>query len=103
MDATIRFAIACWVVGIAVWILLAFSVKRTRTQQPLRHRLVYLVLTAVAAILLSRSAWKTNWHRAVFPHTVVTGILGDFLLLMGLLIAVWARISLGGNWSARVA
>jgi len=102
VDGTTRFAIGCWGVGIAFWILSAFSVKRTKEQQPLPHRLFYFVLTAAAAILLNGSAQITNWNRAVLPHTVVTGILGDFLLFVGLFIAIWARITLGGNWSARV-
>jgi protein-S-isoprenylcysteine O-methyltransferase Ste14 len=102
MDGTTRFAIGCWGVGIAFWVLSAFSVKRTREQQPLPHRLSYFVLTAAAAILLNGSARITNWNRAVLPHTVVTGILGDVLLFVGLFIAIWARITLGGNWSARV-
>ena len=97
MDGTTRFAIGLWGVGIAFWILSAFSVKRTREQQPLPHRLFYFVLTAAAAILLNGSALIINWNRAVLPHTVVTGILGDFLLFVGLFIAIWARITLGGN------
>ena len=102
MDRATRFAIGCWGVGIAFWILSAFSVKRTGEQPPLRQRLFYFVLTAGAAILLNRSARIINWNRAVLPHTVVTGILGDFLLFVGLFIAIWARITLGGNWSASV-
>jgi protein-S-isoprenylcysteine O-methyltransferase Ste14 len=102
MDGTTKFAIGCWGVGIVFWILSAFSVKRTRGQQPLPHRLFYFVLTAAAAILLNGIARITNWNHAVLPHTVVTGILGDFLLFVGLFIAIWARITLGGNWSARV-
>ena len=103
MDANIRFAVGCWGVGIAFWILSAFWVKRTRVQQPLPHRLFYLVLTATAALLLNRSARILNWNRAVLAHTVVTGILGDFLVFVGLFIAIWARITLGRNWSARVS
>ena len=102
MDGTIRFAIGCWGVGIAFWILSAFSVKRTKEQPPLPHRLFYFVLTASAAILLNGSARIINWNRNVLPHTVATGILGDLLVFVGLFIAIWARITLGGNWSARV-
>ncbi len=32
----------------------------------------------------------------------MTGIPGDVLVLIGLFIAISARIALGGNWSARV-
>jgi protein-S-isoprenylcysteine O-methyltransferase Ste14 len=102
MNAATKFAIGCWGVVIAFWIVSAFSVKRTRAQQPLPHRLLYLVLIAVAAVLLNGSARIIHWNRAVLPHPVVTGILGDFLVLVGLFIAIWARVTLGGNWSARV-
>jgi protein-S-isoprenylcysteine O-methyltransferase Ste14 len=102
MDATTIFAIGCWGLVIAFWIVSAFSVKRTRAQQPLPHRLLYLTFNTVAAVLLTKSARIIHWNRAVLPHTVVTGILGDFLLLVGLLIAIWARVTLGGNWSSRV-
>src|SRR4051812_12768420 len=102
MDARIRFAIGCWGVGIAFWILSAFSVKRTRAQQPSAHRLFYLVLTASSALLLNASARITHWNRTILPQTVVSGLLGDLILCVGLFIALWARVTLGGNWSARV-
>lgn len=102
MDGTTQFAIGCWGVVIAFWIVSAFSVKRTRVRQPLPHRLFYLVLTATAALLLNGSARMLNWNRALLAHTVVTGCLGDLLVFVGLFIAIWARITLGGNWSARV-
>jgi protein-S-isoprenylcysteine O-methyltransferase Ste14 len=102
MDAPITFAVGCWGVVIGSWIVTAFSVKRTRAQQPLRPRLLYLVLTAVAAFLLIGSVRIIHWNRAILPDTVPTGILGDFLVLIGLFIALWARVTLGGDWSPRV-
>lgn len=103
MDATGKFAIGCWGVVIAFWIASAFSVKRTKAQQPLPHRLLYLVLMALAALLLNGTARVINWNRVVLPHSLVTGLVGDFLILNGLAVAIWARFTLGGNWSARVA
>ena len=102
MDGTLKFAIGCWGVVIAFWIVSALSVKRTRAHQPLPHRLLYLALTALAAVLLNGSVRMIQWNRAVIPHTLATGIVGDALVLDGLFIAIWARVTLGGNWSARV-
>jgi len=102
MDANNRFAVGCWGVGIAFWIVSAFSVKRTKIQQGFPHRLFYLVLTATVALLLNGSARILNWNRAVLAHTVVTAVLGDFLVFVGLFIAIWARMTLGRNWSASV-
>jgi protein-S-isoprenylcysteine O-methyltransferase Ste14 len=102
MDAITKFAIGCWGVIIAFWIVSAFGVKRTRAQQPLLLRLLYLVLTVLAVLLVNSSSRIINWNRAALPHTLVIGILGDFLVLAGLFIAIWARVTLGGNWSAKV-
>jgi len=102
MDATAKFAAGCWVVVIAFWIVSAFAVKRTKAQQPLPHRLLYLVLIAVVAVLLNGSVRLIHWNGAILPRTLATGILADLLLLLGLLLALWARVTLGGNWSARV-
>jgi protein-S-isoprenylcysteine O-methyltransferase Ste14 len=57
----------------------------------------------VVAVLLNGSARIFHWDRAVLYHTVTTGVLGDFLVFVGLFISIWARVTLGGNWSARVA
>ena len=102
METTTKFAIACWAIVITFWIVSAFSVKRTKAQQPISHRLFYLAFNAVAAILLIGSERIIHWNRVVLPHTVITGILADSLMLAGLLVAIWARVTLGGNWSARV-
>src|SRR5215831_2785103 len=102
MGATAKVVAGCWVVVIALWIVSAFSVKKTRAQQPLRHRLPYLVLTAVVAVLLNGSVRIIHWNHTILPQTLVTGLLADFLAFAGLFIAIWARVTLGGNWSARV-
>ncbi len=65
-------------------------------------RLVYLWLTAVVAVLLNGGIRAVNLTRVVLPHTLGTVIVADAIVLAGLVIAIWARIVLGANWSARV-
>ena len=38
-----------------------------------------------------------------WPYTPFIGIVADILALCGLAIALWARRTLGGNWSSNVA
>jgi protein-S-isoprenylcysteine O-methyltransferase Ste14 len=102
MDGTARFVAGCWGVAVVFWLLSAFSVKRIKERQPLPHRLLYLALVAGAAVLLNGSARLIPWNRTFLPHTLATGVVADVLALVGLFIAVWARATLGGNWSARV-
>jgi len=103
MEPTSKFAILCWGVVVAFWIVSAFFVKQTRQRQPLLYRLFYIALTALAAVLLTGTIRTRHWDRVILPHTLATGMVGDFLLLDGLLLATWARATLGANWSARVA
>lgn len=103
VDGMILFAVGCWGVVIALWIVMAFRAKPTKERSPLPRSLLYLVLTAAAAILLNESTRFIHWNQSILPRGVLTGILGDFLLCVGLVIAVWARITLAGNWSARVS
>jgi protein-S-isoprenylcysteine O-methyltransferase Ste14 len=93
----------CWIAVTAFWIVSAFWVKRTRIRQPLTGRLGYLALVVVAAVLLKGSVRVIPWNRLILPHRFALGILADLLVLLGLFITLWARVTLGGNWSARVA
>jgi hypothetical protein len=73
MDATAKVVIGCWVAVISVWVAAAFSVKRARAKQPLPHRLLYLALTPVAAVLLRGSSGAIPWNRSLLPHTARHG------------------------------
>jgi protein-S-isoprenylcysteine O-methyltransferase Ste14 len=102
MEATTRLVVFCWIAIVAVWMILALSVKRTKERQPLFSRLIYLMLTVVVVVLLNVGVRKVNLTRSVLPHTLAIAILADLLVLAGFIISVWARIVLGRNWSARV-
>jgi protein-S-isoprenylcysteine O-methyltransferase Ste14 len=102
MEATTKFVVLCWVVIALIWLISALSVKPTKERQPLPGRLIYLLLTLVVAMLLNRGIREVHLARAVLPHTLWTSILADIIVLAGLVFAVWARVVLGGNWSARV-
>jgi protein-S-isoprenylcysteine O-methyltransferase Ste14 len=102
MGTPAKLVVSCWVVFFGFWFVSAFSVKRAKLKQPLIHRLLYLVLAVVAVLTLKGSVLASHWNRAVLPHTMGLGILADLLVLLGLVIAIWARVTLGGNWSARV-
>lgn len=103
MNATGPFLVGCWFVFVAFWIASAFSVKKTKAKQPLPHRLVYLLMPALAVLLLNGRVRIFDWNRTIIAHTLAIGMLADVLALIGLVIAVSARMLLGGNWSARVS
>ena len=102
MKPTCEFVIICWVIVAAFWEVSALSVKETKERQPLPGRLVYLLLTVLAAFLLNGAVGGFQLNRSVLPYTTALGIVADLIVLLGLFISIWARAVLGRNWSGRV-
>jgi len=81
-----------WVVFWIYWLLAATGAKRStagRRRRPPGIGIVVVVF--IAARLLGGGSGTTNDDLAL-------GLLGAAVFASGLLLAVWARIHLGGNW-----
>jgi protein-S-isoprenylcysteine O-methyltransferase Ste14 len=102
MEATAAIVGTCWAMFVGFWIVWAFRVKRTKAWQPLSERLIYLLFIGVAAVLLNGRVGTTLMTQRVLPQGIPIRILADVLVVLGLLIAIWARVTLAGNWSAQV-
>lgn len=85
-----------------VWLVgLAFS-KRTVRSQSNGTRFFHLALAALGFSLLSERGFRQGWLGMRFvPHLESLAIAGLVLTIAGCLFAVWARITLGSNWSGR--
>ncbi|MCW3020103.1 MAG: hypothetical protein JWN10_2411 [Solirubrobacterales bacterium] len=95
------FIEACWIAWLVYWLAMALRTKRTVERGGLLgYRVVAIVLviglTAVGR-LLGVSAQSYLWHTS---HAL--GIVCDCIVLAGAAFTVWARITLGRNWSAEV-
>ncbi|MGB6452066.1 MAG: isoprenylcysteine carboxylmethyltransferase family protein [Steroidobacteraceae bacterium] len=104
-----------WVIWIAVWIIASLRTKPVVQQESLGSRLSYLLLIAPSVILLllakrthlgaalsapgAPSAWLYVRFIRRYPGVVW---IGAPLVLAGVLVALWARLHLAGNWSASV-
>jgi len=98
---TSRVIVGCWIAWVLYWLVMAFSTKRTIERGGfIGYRIVVLVLFAGcfgATLLLHGSPRSRLW---LTPLAV--GILSDCLVLAGAAFTVWARVTLGRNWSAEV-
>jgi protein-S-isoprenylcysteine O-methyltransferase Ste14 len=92
----------CWEVLGVLWLIgLAFSKPAVRKQSA-GSRLFYYVLSITGAFLIWGYLFPRNWLAARFaPHTQSVAFAGLALTITGCLFAIWARISLGTNWSGR--
>jgi protein-S-isoprenylcysteine O-methyltransferase Ste14 len=100
-EATSGFIEACWAAWLVIWIALAFSTKRTAERGGfLGYRLVALAVFAVAYGLVRLggvSASSVVWHEGP-----AIGVLADLIVLGGAAFSVWARLTLGRNWSGEI-
>jgi protein-S-isoprenylcysteine O-methyltransferase Ste14 len=91
----------CWAAWLVYWIVMAFVTKRTVERGGFFGYRAVMVIIAVgciaAARLLNVSSHSQLWHRSL-----ALGVVTDCIVLAGAAFAVWARITLGRNWSAEV-
>jgi protein-S-isoprenylcysteine O-methyltransferase Ste14 len=94
---------AIWVVFGVLWWLPAIFGKRVMQRETSGSRLLQIILILIAFNLLFRPIlpWDVLNLRVV-PATISATIAGYSLLAAGMLFACWARVFLGGNWSASV-
>jgi protein-S-isoprenylcysteine O-methyltransferase Ste14 len=92
---------ACWLAWLLYWLAMAIRTKPTIERGGLLgYRLVAIVLI-VALVTVGRlvgvSAQSYLWHTSL-----ALGIVSVCIVLVGAAFTVWARVTLGRNWSAEV-
>jgi len=94
---------ACWIIFGAIWLIAAVSTKRSVYRESRAHRLRYSILLVLAFFLLTRG------HRLAYPLSArivppfeLIAWAGTVLCIAGLVFCIWARFTLGRNWSGAV-
>jgi len=93
----------CWLVFVAIWVLAALSTKRTVYRETRAQRMRYWVLLVIACFLqlyARRLPYPLNMR--ILSHVAPTVWAAAILCVIGLAFAVWARVTLGRNWSGVV-
>lgn len=93
----------CWLVFVAVWLIAAASSKRTVYRETQIRRLRYWVLLVVACLLLiygRKLPYALSFR--IIPHATAIAWAAAAFCVVGLALAVWARVTLGRNWSGVV-
>ena len=93
----------CWLAFVAIWVIAAVSTKPTVYRETRAQRLRYWVWLVSAYFLLlygPRLPYPLNLR--IVPHVTPTALAAAALCLIGLAFAVWARVTLGRNWSGVV-
>jgi protein-S-isoprenylcysteine O-methyltransferase Ste14 len=100
-DQALEMASLLWTLLMLVWLVLWFGMKRAKKRETRWERLQHVVPVLLAFWLLFGKQWKVLDTRA-FPETPVSLWVGVLVTALGVGISIWARVSLGANWSGTV-
>jgi protein-S-isoprenylcysteine O-methyltransferase Ste14 len=93
----------CWGVFYAYWLAAAFATKKTALRESFIGSLSYRLPVALAAIVLVyASRMPRPMSEVIFPGTTPICVLVIAFSTTGLITCLWARITLGRNWSSVV-
>ena len=92
-----------WIAFGSYWLIAARWVQAARTSESPAYRIFRLLLLIITFTLLF-AKWTAvsflGWH--FFSQTRVAVYIGFALAILGLAIAIWARVSLGQYWSDKI-
>jgi protein-S-isoprenylcysteine O-methyltransferase Ste14 len=92
-----------WIVLMMVWIVMRFTIKKAKKRETFWEFLQHAAPAILGFWLIFEKAWK--WHpleQKLLPDVPLVWNIGLLLTGMGVAIAIWARFSLGRNWSGVV-
>ena len=96
------FILGCWVAFIAYWIISARRGKAIAERQSPESSLIHRIPLGFSYFLMANSHLPPPLNGPVTPHVEWARAAGDLLCVLGLLVTIWARRTLAGNWSSDV-
>lgn len=94
-------ALVCWGLFLVYWAINIPLQKKAVVRFGLRGHLKYRILGGLGGILLAVSLVVNLKHLVVYSYySVIVAVISIIFSVVGSAIAIWARRSLAGNWSA---
>jgi protein-S-isoprenylcysteine O-methyltransferase Ste14 len=95
---------ASWLLFAAYWFVTAFGAKAPAKVERATERVGHIILMVIGFMLLRYAAPQSlNWlNRRFLPDVRWIYWLGAYLTFAGVMFAIWARRSIGKEWSATV-
>jgi len=91
-----------WIVWALYWLIAAFGRRGVRKRESPALRFLHLLLLATGIALFSSKLGRGELDQRFLPDSPVIEMIGAFVTVMGVALAIWARHDLGKNWSAQV-
>jgi protein-S-isoprenylcysteine O-methyltransferase Ste14 len=97
-----RIIIACWVIFVGYWLVSAARGKKIAERQSVPSALAHRIPIGLGWWLLIFPRFRPPMNQLVMPHVDMVLLTGALICVLGLLVTIWARRTLAGNWSSDV-
>ena len=92
-----------WGIWAIWWLAMAFFSKSTKRRENVMQRLEHILPAMVGFLLIFREGFGGTWlARPIFEAGPAVLLICVAVTIFGLLFAVWARLTLGANWSGTI-
>ncbi|SPE51630.1 Isoprenylcysteine carboxyl methyltransferase [Verrucomicrobia bacterium] len=92
----------CWAVFILYWLISAAWTKVVAEKQSVWSGLAHRIPLRCSYVLLADLNLPPPMNSLITPHADWAGAMGASTCVLGLVVTLWARWTLGGNWSSAV-
>jgi protein-S-isoprenylcysteine O-methyltransferase Ste14 len=94
---------ACWILFAVIWLLAAFATKQSVYRESRLQRMRYVIPLLLGGFLLAKGHRLSDpLNHRVIPHVEALAWTGVVLCIAGFAFCIWARFTLGRNWSGVV-
>jgi protein-S-isoprenylcysteine O-methyltransferase Ste14 len=93
--------LGCWVIFLGYWLATAFTNKKTAERKSFVSSLSYR-LPIVVGVIVVVAMIRHYPHARLTPNNIYTRYAGAGVCVAGLAFAIWARWTIGRNWSSNV-
>jgi protein-S-isoprenylcysteine O-methyltransferase Ste14 len=102
-DRALQLAKSLWGILALVWLIMAFTIKSVKRSETIRERIEHIVPLLLAFWLVFGDARFLPWlHFRLLPSAPYIWWAGVLITAAGVAISIWARLTLGTNWSGMV-
>jgi protein-S-isoprenylcysteine O-methyltransferase Ste14 len=92
-----------WIAWLVYWTISSYGNKAKAREETRLQRLAHFAPLIAAVLLFIFSRDLPGLRERIFPPGLLPVAIGTVVLVAGLLFSVWARVTLGRNWSGTVA
>jgi protein-S-isoprenylcysteine O-methyltransferase Ste14 len=102
MAAPDHIILGCWIFFFVYWFIRALKVKAAAEKQSRWSAARHRIPIGLSWFLLVYHGFSPPLNSPLTPRTQFAQIIGATVCVAGLLVTLWARRTLAGNWSADV-